>query len=767
VSGVSRLEETAWNWRRDGAALGLLWILCLGMRVWTLPATFWEWDEINFARAIHRFDLLAHRPHPPGFPVFILLLRAAFAVIGSDHGALLAINLLFGSLLGGALYLVFREVLGGRGASFGGAILGASLPPMWLPSLMARSDLPAMVTGLLVVGLLLRGRRSPWAYLVGSGLLGIGMGIRVTIAPLAVGVLIWVFFVWLRRGHWRLTASAIGVALAGYLSWYLPVLFQTGWEAHRALTRNHSQHLIVHDSLWSSYWTLEERLTSTFVTVWGSSSVRWAILGTSGLGILLLLWRRKGGILGWLSLLFLPYLLFTFSLNSPMGMVFYILPALPLFAGLAAVGLTELVPRREGRAVALGGTVVGGAGILWLVLLMGGWMEPVVSMLRHHASPTARAMQELMSRLDPVRDKVSHDHLLLPHVRYWLEEAHTEEWIATEAPGLNLIDPDNRPTGRHYLLSTQPALGLPYQIFRWPSGLGNDRLRPLSLGRYFELYLTESTPVRNHARIEGWYPRESNAQGSWQWMSKRGSLALFHEGPRMRLRLRGRLYAGSGGGATPPELTVRLNDRELGRWAGPQITAELVIPAPTSGALWSILDLEASESFIPKQNNGGTDNRELGFQSTEISWERAADAEARVFGEDHFLGEGWHQLNLGKPRSWRRGGPRSIVHLPALPAAYDGELRLVLHLPGGEGRQRTEIALLVGGVALGSLRQPLEAVETHRIFVPRALHQGQPLELEIRSNTQLPLPEGGGSYGFRLTSLGWLPGSQSGLAPHR
>lgn len=763
----TRVEESGWNWRRDGLSIGGLWVLCLGMRGWTWPASFWEWDEINFARAIEQFDLPAHRPHPPGFPVFVLLVRAAHAVVRSDHEALVAVNLLFGSFLGAALYLVFREVLRGWAPSFGAALLSCSIPALWLPSLMARSDLPAMVTGLFVVGLLLRGRRSPQAYLTGCGLLGLGMGIRVTIAPLAVGVLTWVFFAWARRRQWRLTGEAIGLALAGYLSWYFPVLLQTGWEAHRALTRTHSRHLIEHDSLWSSYWTLGERLTSSLVTAWGNPSLMWMVYGAGGLGILLLLLRREAAKLGWLALIFLPYLLFTFTLNSPMGMVFYILPGLPLFTGLAAVGLTGLPPclksgtGRVGR-ILFGG--LGGAAIVGLILLIGRWMEPVVTMLRRQASPPAQAVQELKRRLDPTRDKVSHQNLLLPHVRYWLEDERTEEWIPEEAPGLNLIDPDNRPAGRHYLLSTQPAGSLPHQLFRWSSGTGRDRLRPLSLGRYFDVYLTEWTPVQNHALLDGWYPRETTPRGTWQWMGKRGTVALFHEAPQMRLRLRGQL-GGTTEQAKRATLTVRLGDREIGRWTGPIIDEELVIAEPPPGHLWSVLQLEASESFIPRQTVGGTDDRELGFRSTELTWQRTEGAVAQVFGEDHFLGEGWQKLNKGKPRSWRRGGPLARVHLPSLPPETDGELRALVDSPPGEGGQRTPIQFYVGGESLETLTQSADRILIYRVVVPRRLHQGRPIDLELRCSTQLPLPEGNGSFGFRLTSLGWLPGVRQAALP--
>jgi hypothetical protein len=370
----------------------------------------------------------------------------------------------------------------------------------------------------------------------------------------------------------------------------------------------------------------------------------------------------------------------------------------------------------------------------------------------------------LKRRLDPTRDKVSHQNLLLPHVRYWLEDERTEEWIPEEAPGLNLIDPDNRPAGRHYLLSTQPVGSLPHQLFRWSSGIGRDRLRPLSLGRYFDVYVTEWSPVRNHALLDGWYPRETTPRGTWQWMGKRGTVALFHEAPQMRLRLRGQL-GGTTEQAKRATLTVRLGDREIGRWTGPNIEEELVIPEPTPGHLWSVLQLEASESFIPRQTVGGTDDRELGFRSTELTWQRREGAVGRVFGEDHFLGEGWQRLNKGKPRSWRLGGPLARVHLPSLPPETDGELRALVDPPPGEGGQRTPIQFYVGGESLEALTQSAERILKYRVVVPRRLHQGRPIDLEIRSSTQLPLPEGNGSFGFRLTSLGWLPGVRQAVLP--
>ena len=95
-------------------ALVTLFAICAATRVYAIPASLWEWDDINFARAIHRYDIASHSPHPPGFPVFIALARVAYAVFHDEHRALVAVNFVFSSLLGVILYLLFREIFENR-----------------------------------------------------------------------------------------------------------------------------------------------------------------------------------------------------------------------------------------------------------------------------------------------------------------------------------------------------------------------------------------------------------------------------------------------------------------------------------------------------------------------------------------------------------------------------------------------------------------------------------------------------------------------------
>src|SRR5262245_22761800 len=71
-------------------AVGLL-ILCILTRIIAIPASLWEWDDMLFAHALHKYDLVAHSPHPPGFPVFVAMTRVAYWIIGDEHRALTTI----------------------------------------------------------------------------------------------------------------------------------------------------------------------------------------------------------------------------------------------------------------------------------------------------------------------------------------------------------------------------------------------------------------------------------------------------------------------------------------------------------------------------------------------------------------------------------------------------------------------------------------------------------------------------------------------------
>src|SRR5436190_23665400 len=90
--------------------VALLGLAFLAPHVRALPHTLEDMDSINFALGVEKFDVSAHRPHPPGYPVYIALGKISTAVVGAvvrswdrDHraaGGLALLGLLAGTLAG-------------------------------------------------------------------------------------------------------------------------------------------------------------------------------------------------------------------------------------------------------------------------------------------------------------------------------------------------------------------------------------------------------------------------------------------------------------------------------------------------------------------------------------------------------------------------------------------------------------------------------------------------------------------------------------------
>ena len=738
--------------QREWSLVGGLFLVGLVSRLVAQPASFWEWDEIGFARALHHFDLAAHSPHPPGFPVFIAMGRLAWSVWRDDLAALVSVNLVFSIFLGAVLYQLYREILDERGLAFGGALLGLFTPAIWIYSGVPRSDNPALVTGLLVVWLALWGRRSARALLLGALLLGIGMGIRVTIIPFAGPVFGLVLLGRLVRREWGVAAGAVLLAVGGWLSWYLPFMRLVGWAEYNQIMRVQSAFISEHDTIWSSHWTLGERLSGFFLTTWGEAWIAWTIYLAAGLGVIALLWRRRGPALGWLAATFIPVLIFTLVINTPTAAVVYSLPFLPLFTILATCGfvltgrgLVEMLGQVGPRWL----TEVGLAIPLLLALLLGVWSYPAVRLIHRGPSPTDQAANYLRRRFDPQKDKLYFDERLVQHATYYFRsrgEAEIEQRLPDEELALNLVNPENRYYQRIYQLTDQPVAGTISQHFHWPGGVGVERLRPLSFGRYFDLYLSEPARNRDYAWASGWFDAEQEGLKIWRWMGREGHVALFKPRQQMRLRVVGRLPDAA------RSLRLQIDGRAIGSVAGPEVDFSTVVTAPdtpgspASGQLWSLLTLEADQTFIPSRSEGGSDQRELGFQCFGISWEEIEGSAARRVSAEDFLREGWLPLQIAQPRSWRWAERRATVALPPLPSAR-GRLRVILATPTGG----TTIRLSIDGETIGSLSPAAGEMASQSWVVASDRCPGRACQLTFESSA------GGTGRAFKVTSLTWHP----------
>src|SRR5438132_1796774 len=146
-----------------------------------LPArnhSIWDWDEALFCLGVRSYNVVLHRPHPPGYPLFIAAAKLVRLLVHSDLLALQVVVLLAGAAILPLLFFFAREARFPFATALGGSLLFVFLPNVWIYSGSAMSDIPALAVTVLACALLLRGCRSRAAYFAGAVCLGIAAGIR-------------------------------------------------------------------------------------------------------------------------------------------------------------------------------------------------------------------------------------------------------------------------------------------------------------------------------------------------------------------------------------------------------------------------------------------------------------------------------------------------------------------------------------------------------------------------------------------------------------
>ncbi|MFN7926572.1 MAG: hypothetical protein U0Y68_01280 [Blastocatellia bacterium] len=265
-------ENRSFLLRNPDALIALaLTLVCGFTRYLALPASLWEWDDFLFVRALHRFDLPSHSPHPPGFPVFVMMTRAANFLLHNDHLALALVSTLFATALGAGLYYFYLALLPDRTIAVSATLLCIFAPNVWVFSGAGRSDEVSFSLGVIGSALMLRGSQSATAFLSGCALLGIGMGVRVTLLPVMGLIVILVSLVRLSRKQWRIILLGAMLSVAGVLSWYVPMVWHTTLPVYQETSRLHAQYVFATDSIFSATESgiLAYRASAGFIDIWG------------------------------------------------------------------------------------------------------------------------------------------------------------------------------------------------------------------------------------------------------------------------------------------------------------------------------------------------------------------------------------------------------------------------------------------------------------------------------------------------------------------
>ena len=367
-----------------------------------LPSTLEDIDSINFALGVESFDVASHRPHPPGYPIYIALAKTSTAIVGLvapswDRDRRAAVGLAVWSVVAGTLAVfVIASLLGAVGFTPGLAALGATIcvasPLFWFSAARPLTDVPGLVAAMLVQTWLVRGLHVvragaaiPNDWIWGAAGAGLIIGLRSQTLWLTgplLGWCVWVLFA--KRRHGDLAVLGLA-ALTGVLVWAVPLVIDSGGLAGywRSVQFQSSEDLTGIELL-ATMPTLalfKTALRRTFVEPWLLTGLANAMLVVALAGIARLA-IRDGRQLWLLMLLFLPYVVFHLAFHETVTLR-YGLPAVVLVAALAIMGFAMF-----GVRVATGLAIA--ASVVAVVTV-----QPRLEAYASAAWPVVRAFQDM------------------------------------------------------------------------------------------------------------------------------------------------------------------------------------------------------------------------------------------------------------------------------------------------------------------------------------------------------------------------------------
>jgi hypothetical protein len=554
-------------------------------RLVAISRSLWDSDEARFALAVREYDVAGHRPHPPGFPLFIAMARLAGLAGFDEFRSLQIVVVVAAMLLAPAMFTLCRELRASYAVSLAGAALLVFLPNVWFYGGTAFSDVPAVTLLVAAIALLLRAFRSAPAVTSGAILLGMAASIRpqclligaVPIALLAVS-----------RRAWR-AALALLVVLAIAATSYSVAAQATGWQRYADALRAHRQYIAATDSFRSEIRPPLHRLADDFFVRPFRAPFINAALSLLIIISLASAFRQRRVKPLVLSIVFAPFCILAWLTLDHFSASRFSIGYAPLTAFLAADGLSVL---SRGRRRLVGALTVA------LVSGMTFWTWPALTEVRRNLSPPVRAFETIRGT-GASRLAVAVDPRLEAHARLLLSD------LDPRTPESRLFAPWRRDE-KVLILREEFSTRAGARLFARPHG----RLWWLARQRYFDVSMEESAPVTFG---EGWYEEESLGEDVWRWMGRRGVITLPGSSAPARLQLSLRVPIE----ALPrsPAIAIRFNGVVVDEFeARSPVEVRDIALMPTPG--------KAGEVVIETTKTAGIagDPRELGVRLEGLRW---------------------------------------------------------------------------------------------------------------------------------------------------
>ena len=276
-------------------------LLCwLGLSRWPYaPDVLLEYDSVNYALGVRELDIFQHQPHPPGYPLYTLLLRGLSLLSSSETWPFLALNL----GLGGATLVLLGWMVRRTAGPVVALCLAAAFcvcPPFWFQGATATAYVAECFCSVCCMALALavvRGRLGVVAAALAFTLvLGLRPGGVLSFSPVLLLACA------LRWPGWRRLALAAAAFCAGCALWFFPLVALGGgwdrfWEATAALYQWQRHTSAMTSSQWSAAALLRYLLDGL--------NLMW-LLVAANLGLVALVQRTSGRTVALLAAWALP-----------------------------------------------------------------------------------------------------------------------------------------------------------------------------------------------------------------------------------------------------------------------------------------------------------------------------------------------------------------------------------------------------------------------------------------------------------------------------
>jgi hypothetical protein len=586
------------GWWREalGAALVLV------SRILTAPRTPWENDEFLFAEAVRNFDPSRYHPHPPGFPLLVLIGKVFAWFIHDPWRALVVFSIIAAPIGFVAIARAFRNWIDDASLAVCGALIYYFSASMLVHGTLALSDGPAM----MFVGLALFAISSPHdaehdrnAIAIGiwtSAGIGTRPQLLIPIAPMLIVALLQM------RTMRQRAACVIAFGLFSAM-WFLPLVDAAGGlEATRLYETKQAQYVAAHDATISRGGRSMAQLAVRFLFhPWGTKYVTLPLfacvfLGTAAFARLVRRDKLRSTLLPLIAFTIVQFI-FELGWMDPADAARYSLPIMIVIALLAILGLNVVK-----RSVKFEATPVIATAMFAVATLAYVW--PLAGARTKVASPPAAAAAFANANL-PVHSVIGYDVALKPHAEYLLPRFRV---VPIEKAVAELYD---RPDVPLYLIANGTSHANGAHVFSWPA---SDAYEKLTRELYRTVSIVPKPPRERYLVVRGAYPLEWTADGDeWRWLSPDATIRLPRaHGSEAALTLR---FSSD----VPYEtnaVQISINGRDVGvvKVGKEPVVTKLALPSEPQ----IDIRLRSAHSFSPGALLHNADPRTLAVQLTSV-----------------------------------------------------------------------------------------------------------------------------------------------------